>query len=1091
MQTLRIQLKEVQRDCVELRYWVEPQKIYESQFLSIAQIADLVKEAKLNYYIGPPKLTEMGQKLFCWLNGEGRWLSRAIQDCHQGGLILAIATPQKLAHLPWEVLHDGTSFLVEGVNPVVVPVRWIEKNTPPPPTLEARPLQVLFMATSPEAVEPVLDFEAEEARILAQTQEMAVQVRVEESGCVAELGKLWARYPQNFFDIFHLTGHGNIQGQEPYHPYFITETEIGDRHDAFVPELAEVFCDRWPQLIFLSGCRTGQAGNQGAVLSMAETLIHQGARAVLGWGMSVQDTTGTAAAAHLYKKLAAGYSLGEGLGSTYRYLLKEKVNDWHLLRLYVRGDCPGALVEPLGDYHWQPPQLPQEEFLDPLTQEVRVATREEFVGRRRYLQRYLRELKGGKFLGVVIYGIGGLGKSTVAARLLERMPEYERIVIYRGLDEAKLINQLSRQCTNETGLEILQGKLPLMQRLTKFLQILNSQKQQLIFVLDDFEANLELRADGKAVLKPEVVEVVGDLLEAIAQSRGPHRVIITSRYDFTLPDSTLNRRLYREPLAALRGADLRKKCQRLESFSPDSDVDAELQERAKNAADGNPRLLEWLNQILLTRSVAISEIITKMQKAESEFRTDILAEELLNQQEKDLGEMLRLGLVFQVPVPRAAFTEICSKIRNLETHITRAISLGLLETIQSTPADDELLRVPRLLPLSVPEEDESLHRQAAEILYRIWWEELQTSSEERLIEIHRLALVVKKEEIAVNIGTKLTIKWNNKSRFKEVKKMCEKTLLVIEDCRILHQLARSENQLGEVKSATEHYEQALDLCPLEDQREKAAILNNLAALKINQNKLHEATELYQKSKEINERIGEIKGQAQNWQGLANINAIQEEIDEAISFYTKSSKLFESSDNLKEKAEILVCLGNTKINPDKPDKIEDAINDYTEAREIFHQIGYLTGEAITWYHLAVVKTIQGKIKQENNLNTEAMELFDEGSDLCNKSLQLFQGIGDIRGKAKALYQLAAIKKEQGHIPDAINLYTESLELDECIDNLQGKAATLVMRGQLLAIQCNSTTALQDVHQSLEILEGLSSPEVNILKKILAEMQTEAE
>ncbi|HEY9836833.1 MAG TPA: tetratricopeptide repeat protein, partial [Vampirovibrionales bacterium] len=546
------------------------------------------------------------------------------------------------------------------------------------------------------------------------------------------------------------------------------------------------------------------------------------------------------------QELAAGYSLGEGLGSTYHYLLKEKVKDWHLLRLYVRGDCPGALVKPLGDYHWQPPQLPQEQFLDPLTQEVRVATREEFVGRRRYLQRYLGALKGGKFLGVVIHGIGGVGKSTVAARLLERMPEYEPIFIYQELDEKTLINKLSRQ-TNEIGLEILQGNLPLRQRLTKFLQVgCNSQKQQLMFVLDDFEENMELRADGKPVLKPQVVEVVGDLLEAIAQSQGPHRVIITCRYDFTL-DPTLNRRLYREQLGALRGADLRKKCQRLASFQPDSEVDANLQERAKNAADGNPRLLEWLNQILLTRSVAISEIITKMQQAEAEFRTDILAEELLNQQDKDLREMLRLGLVFQVPVPRAAFTEICSNIRNLETHITRAISLGLLESIQSTPADGELLRVPRLLPLLLPADDQPLHRQAAELLYQIWWEESENSTEERLIEIHRLALGGKVGQIAVTVGTHLTTRCNTRNRFREAAKMCQDTLVIIEDYRILHRLASSELKLGEVEKANDHYQQALNLCPSEDEREKAAILHNLGFLKANQGEIDDASDLYTQS----------------------------------------------------------------------------------------------------------------------------------------------------------------------------------------------------------------------------------------------------
>ncbi|AFY85073.1 tetratricopeptide repeat protein [Oscillatoria acuminata] len=1035
MQTLRIQLQEVQRDCVELRYRVETQKTYESQILSIAEIANLVKESKRDYYIGRPRLKEMGQKLFCWLDGDGRWLSRAIAQCDLGGLILAIATPEKLAHLPWELLHDGTSFLVEGLYPMVVPVRWIDKNTPPPSTLKARPLQVLFMATSPETVEPVLDFEAEEARILAQTQDMAVQVRVEESGCVAELGKLWKRYPPQTFDIFHLTGHGKIQQQTPYDPYFITETETGEPHDTSASELAEVFFDRWPQLIFLSGCRTGQAGNQGAVLSMAETLIHQGAPAVLGWGLEVLETTATAAAAHLYQELAAGYSLGKALGSTYRYLLqKQGVEDWHLLRLYVRGDCPGALVEPPGDYYWQPPQLPQEQFLDPLTQEVRVATREEFVGRRRYLQRYLRALKGGKFLGVLIHGIGGVGKSTVGARLLERMPEYEPIFIYRGLDEAKLINQLSRQCTNETGSEIWQEKLSLMQRLTKFLRMgLNDPKQQLMFVLDDFEANMEPRSDGKRMLKSEVVEVVQGLLDAIAQSRGPHRVIITCRYDFTL-DPTLNRRLDREPLAALRGADLRKKCQRLASFQPDSELDANLQEQAKNAADGNPRLLEWLNQILLTPSVAISEITTKIQEVEAEFRADILAEELLNQQDKDLREMLRLGLVFQVPVPRAAFTAICSKIRNLETHITRAISLGLLESIQSTPADGELLRVPRLLPLPVPENDEPLHRQAADLLYRIWWEESETPTEERLIEIHRLALVGKAGEVAAKIGHILSNTWIHQSRYKEALKMCQDTLAVVKDYRIFHQMGISEQQLGEVETASEHYQQALDLCPLEDKREKALIVHNLATFKAKQGEIDQAIALSTESMELFERIGStLEGKVATLHHLAGIKAKQGEIDEAIALYTQSLEINERIGHLQGKAATLHELAGIKTNQGE---IKEAIALYTESLEIDERIGHLEGKAATLHHLAGIKADQGEIK-------EAIALYTQ-------SLEINERIGILEGKAATLHCLAIIKAKQGEIDEAIALYTESIELEERIGNLEGKAETLY---QLATIKTN--------------------------------------
>jgi hypothetical protein len=67
-----------------------------------------------------------------------------------------------------------------------------------------------------------------------------------------------------------------------------------------------------------------------------------------------------------------------------------------------------------------------EEFLDPQTQISRVASRGGFVGRRRVIQRCLRTLKqplgsSGAAEALVLQGMGGLGKSTLASRLLERM----------------------------------------------------------------------------------------------------------------------------------------------------------------------------------------------------------------------------------------------------------------------------------------------------------------------------------------------------------------------------------------------------------------------------------------------------------------------------------------------------------------------------------------------------------------------------------------------------------------------------------------------------------------------------------------------
>lgn len=602
MQTIRIQLQESTQETVELRYWLPQKNNYESRRLKLAEIADLLKQGERDYYKLLPNLPGIGQQLFFWLDGDGRWLSRGIADCRGEGLVIAIDTDKQLAHLPWEVLHDGEDFLVKRVYPVVLPLRWIEKETEGF-SVEARQLRVLFMGTDPEDVEPKLDFEQEEAKILADTRDFAVDLRVEESGCVSELGKVWSRYFNNF-DVFHLTGHASIKDEAPYTPYFITETEIGERHETTAAELAEVFRFRFPKLVFLSGCRTGQAPDKGAVPSMAEALIAQGARAVLSWGRPVEDRTATAAAAYLYGKLAAGYELAEALASTYQQLFKQNVRDWHLLRLYIQGECPGALVEVLRDLPPSAPEPAYEQFLDPDTQLVRVAKPSEFVGRRRTLQRCLKAIRSRDFFGVLIQGLGGVGKSTVTARLLERMVGYHRLVNFRQLDEDKLLKTLAEQCTSERGHEILNGKLPLMQRLTKFLKEgLNTKEQRFAFVLDDFEANLEL-GNGVYLLQPQVVDVLLALLKAIQNSQLPHKVIITCRYKFTL--SELNHRLYREHLGALDKADLIKKYNRLNSFNGTLVIDAELQKLAKKAADGNPRLLEWLDKFFLKTLQIIS-----------------------------------------------------------------------------------------------------------------------------------------------------------------------------------------------------------------------------------------------------------------------------------------------------------------------------------------------------------------------------------------------------------------------------------------------------------------------------------------------------
>ncbi|MHC5735912.1 tetratricopeptide repeat protein [Nostoc sp.] len=1119
MQTIRIQLRESTQETVELRYWLLQIKHYESRRLKLAEIADLLKQGERDYYKLLPNFPGIGQQLFFWLDGDGRWLSRGIANCRGEGLVIAIDTDKKLAHLPWEVLHDGEDFLVKRVNPVVLPLRWIEKQTEGF-SVEPRQLRVLFMATDPEDVEPKLDFEQEEARILADTRDFAVDLRVEESGCVSELGKVWSRY-FNDFDVFHLTGHASItpaeaeknptpnpspqarrgEDLEANTPYFITETEIGERHETTAAELAEVFRFRFPKLVFLSGCRTGQAPDKGAVPSMAEALIAQGARAVLSWGRPVEDRTATAAAAHLYGKLAAGYQLAEALASTYQQLFKQNVRDWHLLRLYVQGECPGALVDVLGDFLPSVPEPAYELFLDPDTRLVRVAKPSEFVGRRRTLQRCLKAIRTS--LGVLIHGLGGVGKSTVTARLLERMVGYHRLVNFRQLDEDKLLKTLAEQCTSERGHEILNGKLPLMQRLTKFFtEGLNSKEQRFAFVLDDFEANLELR-NGVYVLQPQVVDVLLALLKAMQNSQLPHKVIITCRYNFTL--SELNHRLYREPLGALGGADLIKKYNRLDSFNGSWQFQPDLPERAKKAADGNPRLLEWLDKILQNSPKSpeaergVEMILQKMADKEKEFREDILAQVLLKQQTPALRLMLGKLLVYELPVPQAAIDPICEDISSWESHKQRAEILGLLE-VTLTNNTERLYRVPRILsPLLFSEnpKGEELYKQAAQILYRLW-REGETATEAQKLEIHRLGLLGKDGGIVANIASSLANSLLHQSRFSEALHLCKSTIEITEDYRILKQMAFSEHQLGEFELALNYYQQALKLCPTEDEQEVASIYHYLGMLKADKGEVDEAITLYNQSLEINERIGDVQGKATTLQSLGMLKADKGEVDEAIALYNQSLEINERIGNLQCKAATLHCLGIIHVNKGE---VDQAITLYNQSLEITERISNVQGKAATLHELGRIYANKGEVDKAitfynqsleiteriGNVQTKATTLHqlgilyvnkgevDQAIALYNQSLEIEERIGNVQGKAATLNQLGLIYANKGEVEQAIALYNQVLEIDERTGNIQGKAMTLWWLGDLAEQQGEYTKAISYLQAALEILQRLKLPD----------------
>ncbi|MFM6320738.1 MAG: CHAT domain-containing protein [Microcystis panniformis] len=780
MRILHIDLQERGSNRVEFRFfWDNPNQTRTyTRFLS--EIENLSGRADTDYYTRLPEdHATTGQGLYRWLDGTERILQNEL-DSHRGEkIVLAISTSQGLAHLPWELLHDGQGFLVEK-RPAIIPVRWFSNNRPnqivSPP--QNRPLNLLFMATSPLGVEPVLDYEAEEGQILAATERTPVNLRVEESGCLNELGYVVREYNQGYFDVFHLTGHATHQDGRPC---FLTEDEYGNRVDSDTKAIYDAIArSSLPPLIFLSGCRTGYAPDS-AVPSMAAEFLHLGAKAVLGWGERVLDTDAAVAAKELYGHLSQGETVIEALSATYRALIDQQARDWHKLRLYVGNTLPQALVTPLRTP--KRTQLPKptitREFRDDENR-LRVVKREEFVGRRRQLQNCLRTLKTDwEKVGVLIHGMGGWGKSSIASRLWERLPESEKILWWRQIDEVYLIRKLKDKLINPETRELIadleNNQIELKSRLSYlFIRLAELGEKPFLLILDDFEWNLEPR-EGRYILKAQVAPILAALVGSLRETGTHHRILITCRYEF---DSDLLDYFYKQGLEPFRKAELTKKLNRLENFASDK-LDKSLRERALNLADGNPRLLEYLNNEVLGKKDAEAKL-TELEQSPELWKDQIIWEELYQLIDEPLQQVLSHCLVYEIPVPMVALEAVCHSLTNYQQRLQRARELGLLEISPEVEQKNQLYRVSRILPYiissvqhPVATEVYSLSRKAHDKLYELWGNK-ENKNEERWAEIFRLAFAEKEnpERFREQFDKMISVQYN-----READKAYEKELI--------------------------------------------------------------------------------------------------------------------------------------------------------------------------------------------------------------------------------------------------------------------------------------------------------------------------
>jgi tetratricopeptide (TPR) repeat protein len=471
------------------------------------------------------------------------------------------------------------------------------------------PLKVLAAVAAPEETKTAnvpLDVEAEMQAVLDAVGDLAAggggQVRILEVASLAEIG---GALRTDAYHVLHLSAHGSTGSVE-------LEDEDGSASPVTTQDLIGAIRDSGSPvpLIVLSSC-SGAAGRGGA---MAAGLVRSGADRVIAMQTSVTDEYATALTAALYAELAGdraqpvASALAQARRGVHRRIGSDgdRPPEFGVATLMCAGDDP-----PLVDRTAPAIELKRVDVM-PSGASVRELPVGRLVGRRTQVRKGTAALRRtpkarqvhGLIGGVQLLGIGGIGKTAVAGRLITRLrADGVRIAVHEGRwNPTALFAAVAKAISDlpDHGDAVAALTAPTLSGTAKAEivgQLLAA--APLLVVFDDFEQNLT--AGGAQFHDP----AFDDLFTGWCEAAEAGAVLVTCRYP--LPDD--DRYLVRIPVPPLSTAELSRLFLRHPALADLPAADRLLLTRV---IGGHPRLVEYVDALVRGKPTQLRSVQNKL-----------------------------------------------------------------------------------------------------------------------------------------------------------------------------------------------------------------------------------------------------------------------------------------------------------------------------------------------------------------------------------------------------------------------------------------------------------------------------------------------
>ncbi|MFD7681140.1 CHAT domain-containing protein, partial [Streptomyces sp. NPDC060187] len=1053
-------------------------------------------------------LLEVGRELYRWLDSDLGQLTRLVDEASVP-LVFEVRAPARPSAAAWAVLRAPYELLAAPEGGFLAAEAWklfavarrLGQPSPAQP-LDGYRLGVAFMASAPRGHHE-LDFEAEELAILNAVGETSIDLVVEDSGNPEHLGLRLSEL--GGMPVVHLSCHGLHNWRpgpdKPATPVLLMEDDLGYGRPTSAGALVGLLTPR-PRLAFVSACLTATgadvAGHVSAgaghrhrggpiaepgvsvAHSMATGLVAAGIPAVIGWDGSVSDQAATRFAERLYKQLGRRVGVAEAVAEARHHLLacsdERQRAEWHMARLWLGPAGGGPLVAGSRKRQMVPPHHVTKTFLDRKHQ-LPVAVAEMFVGRRPEIQHALRALRAGRKAGVLLHGQGRLGKSSLAARLADRHPnravavvfgDYTPTAILDAIADAVTTNPDARTLIEARRAEVRQQPDRLKPLLTDLLAGPCAQENDdvckpLLLIIDDLEQILTANPDGPHRLDAEHATVLADVLSAFDPSVTDSRLLVTSRYTFTL--GGLEARLEPVQLQPLSAAAQRKLQRRQQNLAPDGYLAqrAELAERALDVSCGNPGLqdliglrLVYSDQVDQTRAeAAVADMETYLHQGDlpadnadiGAFLENLALDALLDEAGPAHQDLLRACTLFTVPVPQPVIDILAAAVGG---SATRLRGLGLLDAFpdQRRPESAALavntLAAGRLAPLT-PDEQSALATMAAEPLYAQWGGATPKPARgsDLDLQLTRLALAAQNPTITANCAT-AAVSALRQGPASIAAELGHHAITLLDrhhhevPLTLLRAVADAVVTSGDGDQADTLLHRAIQQTQTSDRQTntagRAAVLYDHANRLITRGEIDKAEDLLHEARQLFTDAGDTRSVAITWGQMADILQQRGEINETLRIHREVAlPVYERIGDTRSAA---VTWSKIADILEQRGEVEEALRIYREvALPVYERMGSTREVAVAWSKIADILEQQGEVE-------EALRIYRE------VTLPVYERMGSTREVAVTWSKIADVLQQRGEVEEALRIRREvELPVYERIGDTRSAAVTW---GQIAAI-----------------------------------------